>query len=339
LAETSITIAIPSIGGGSLLAACLDSLTRQSHSRFEVVVIDNSGTGAIERELEGKFPALSLRVLRSPRNVGFGAAVNRAFETSTADYLATLNDDTEAAPGWLAALAAQMQSAPDVGMCASQVRLLGKGTLDSAGMLIGLDGSSKQRGHGEPPEKFARPEDVLLPSACAALYRREMLEDVGLFDEDFFLYCEDTDLGLRGRRNGWRCRYAPEAVVQHHYSQSSGPASPLKAWYVERNRLWVAVKNFPRRALVFVPLHAKIRYGWHAWYMLRGQGSASRLPEGSGILELAGMAVRAHWSVISHLANLRRKRKAIRSTALLNERQFLRLLKENSISDREIARL
>ena len=88
-------------------------------------------------------------------------------------------------------------------------------------------------------------EEVLLPSGSAALYRRAMLDEIGGFDDDFFLYCEDTDLGLRARWAGWKCLYVPGAVVEHHYSHSAGRASPLKAYYVERNRLFVLVKNFP----------------------------------------------------------------------------------------------
>jgi GT2 family glycosyltransferase len=339
LAEPAITVAIPSIRGGPLLLACLESLRRQTYSGFETVVIDNSGTGFMESELAGKFSEIRLRVFRNERNVGFGAAVNRAFEASQAEFLATLNDDAEASPEWLAAMVVEMRSAKDVGMCASQVRLFGTERLDSAGMLIALDGSSKQRGQGQPAEKYLRAEDVLLPSASAALYRREMLEDIGLFDEDFFLYCEDTDLGLRGRRNGWRCRYAPQAVVDHHYSQSSGAVSALKAWYVERNRLWVLAKNFPRRALWAVPVHAILRYFWHTWYLLRGEGSAGRVSGSAGFLSLAGMVVRAHFSLFKNFAVLGRKRKAIQKSALLNDRQFLRLLKDNAIGEREIARL
>jgi len=330
--DPSILVAIPSIRGGPLLYACLESLARQTWRNFEIVVIDNTGTSALEIP-----PAI--RVLRSPVNLGFGAAVNLAWKTSRSAFLATLNDDAEASPDWLSALMAEMGFAPDVGMCASQVRRFGTHLLDSAGMLITLDGSSKQRGQGQPAENFARAEDVLLPSASAALYRREMLEDIGLFDEDFFLYCEDTDLGLRARRNGWTCRYAPQAVVHHHYSQSSGPASPLKAWYVERNRLWVAAKNFPTRLVIFAPFHAKIRYLWHAWYLLQGQGSAARMPQGTGFWELIGIVWRAHWSIITHCGALLRKRRAIRKAALLTDRQFIRLLKQSSISAREIARL
>ena len=112
-------------------------------------------------------------------------------------------------------------------------------------MLMARDGSSKQRGHGRLPEDFPVAEEVLMPSGSAALYRRAMLEEIGGFDDDFFLYCEDTDLGLRARWAGWKCLYVPEAVVEHHYSHSAGRASPVKAYYVERNRLFVLVKNFP----------------------------------------------------------------------------------------------
>ncbi len=188
--------------------------------------------------------------LRTKRNVGFGAAVNQAFRESRSPFLAVLNDDATADPRWLEALLAAVEARPDVGMCASQVRLAGDGRLDSAGMLLCLDGSSKQRGHLESPESFSRRQEALLPSGSAAFYRREMLEEIGLFDESFFLYCEDTDLGLRARWAAWECLYVPDAVVEHRYSHSAGKASALKAYYVERNRLFLAVKNLPMPELV-----------------------------------------------------------------------------------------
>jgi GT2 family glycosyltransferase len=104
-------------------------------------------------------------------------------------------------------------------------------------MLLSGDGSSKQRGHFCPPSEFAQAEEVFFPSACAALYRRNMLDEIGLFDEEFFLYCEDTDLGLRARWSGWNCLYVPNGIVDHRYSHSAGRASRLKAYLVERNRL------------------------------------------------------------------------------------------------------
>src|SRR6202043_237970 len=185
------------------------------------------------------------------------------------------NDDAIADPRWLEALLAAVEARPDVGMCASEVRQAGDGRLDSAGMLLCLDGSSKQRGHLESPASYARQEEALLPSGSAAFYRREMLEEIGLFDEAFFLYCEDTDLGLRARWAAWECLYVPDAVVEHRYSHSAGHASALKAYYVERNRLFVIFKNFPLLDLFLVPYYATSRYFWHLIYALRGRGKAA----------------------------------------------------------------
>jgi len=195
--------------------------------------------------------------------------------------VATLNDDAVAHPGWLAALVGALDHRPDAGMCASQVRLYGENRLDSAGMLLARDGSSKQRGHGKAPEDFPVEEQVLLPSGSAALYRRAMIEEIGDFDEHFFLYCEDTDLGLRARWRGWKCVYSPLAVVEHHYSHSAGEASPLKAYLVERNRLFVLAKNFPARMLLAAPFVAAARYFWHFLYLAQGRGSAARFAPGA----------------------------------------------------------
>ena len=338
--EPAITVAIASLRGGPCLAACLQALVHQTERDFEVIVVDNSGTGAIQSELQACTFAFPLRVYRSSYNLGFGAAVNQAWAMSAAGYLATLNDDAEPHPGWLAALRREMERAPGLGMCASQVRLRGAGLLDSAGMLICMDGSSKQRGHRELPALYGQPTPVLLPSASAALYRREMLDDAGLFDADFFLYCEDTDLGLRARRNGWECAYVPDAIVDHRYSQSSSAASPLKVWYIERNRLWVAAKNFPLPLLLAAPWHSALRYFWHLVYLLQNRGAAAQFrSEGNGALALIGIVIRAHGSVLLHGKQLMGKRRAIREHARVPDRQFTALLKRFSLSAREIARL
>ena len=173
---------IPTLAADARLLECVAALEAQTWRDFEVIVVDNSGE-ALARVLAGR-PAV--RLIEPPRNLGFGAAVNAAFRQSGSPYLAALNDDTVPHPGWLAALLRAIQSRPDVGMCASQVRLFGEDALDSAGMLVAGDGSSKQRGHLRPPRLFPVAEEVLLPSGSAALYRRAMLDQIGLFDESFF---------------------------------------------------------------------------------------------------------------------------------------------------------
>jgi GT2 family glycosyltransferase len=223
-------------------------------------------------------------------------------------------------------------------MCASQVRHSAGGSLDSAGMLLCLDGSSKQRGHLESPASYARRQEVLLPSGSAALYRREMLEEIGLFDESFFLYCEDTDLGLRARWAAWECLYVPEAQVEHRYSHSSGNASGLKAYYVERNRLFLIFKNFPLLDLLLVPFYATARYFWHFIYALRGRGKAAEFQrEGGSLLRLPWYVMRGHIALLARFPEVWRQRR--RSKHRLTAKQFRRLIRRHSISPRQVAAL
>ena len=301
-----------------------------------MVIVDNSGQGLVRRNGTGA----GARVIENQRNAGFGTAINQGLRASASPYVATLNDDAVAHPRWLDELVAALEARPDVGMCASQVRLFGEPRLDSAGMLVARDGSSRQRGHGRPPESFPVGEEALMPSGSAALYRRSMLEEIGGFDDHFFLYCEDTDVGLRARWAGWKCLYVPGAVVEHHYSHSAGRASPLKAYYVERNRLFVLVKNFPGRMLPAAPFVALARYWWHAWYILKGQGSAARFrAEGNAGPRMLWYVMRAHVALFGNLGRLWRQRREIRARARITPAVFRRLMRSHAISARRMAAL
>ena len=207
-------------------------------------------------------------------------------------------------------------------------------------MLVARDGSSKQRGQGRMPDDFPVAEEALFPSASAALYRRAMLDEIGGFDDHFFLYCEDTDLGLRARWAGWKCLYVPDAVVEHHYSYSAGRASTVKAYYVERNRLFVLAKNFPARMLLAAPFTAAARYLWHVWYILRGRGSAARFrAEGNAGPRMVWYVVRAHAALIGNARRLWRQRREIRAHARITPAVFRHLIGGHSISARRLAQL
>jgi GT2 family glycosyltransferase len=337
LPEKLVTVAIPTLAADSKLTDCVRSLGAQIRRDFEIVIIDNSGKSLARKSVGA---CENVRFIENESNRGFGAAINQACSSSQAPFLATLNDDAVASPGWLEELVSATESRPDVGMCASQVRLMGGEKLDSAGMLICRDGSSKQRGHLASPEDYRRGEETLAPSGSAALYRRAMLDEIGGFDEDFFLYCEDTDLGLRAQWAGWKCRYAPHAIVYHHYSHTAGRATPLKAYYVERNRLFLLVKNFPARNLIAAPLVSLGRYGWHVVSLVEGRGSAARFREdGNGGWAMLALVIRAHWSLVRNWNRLWRKRRAIRSAARITPAAFRELLRAHRISAREVARL
>ena len=327
---------IPTLAADARLQECVESLRRQTRRDFEVIIVDNSGQGLVRRN--GAAPGA--RVIENSRNAGFGAAMNQGMRASGAPYLAALNDDAVPHPSWLDALVTALDRRPDAGMCASQVRLFGEDRLDSAGMLVARDGSSKQRGHGKLPADFPEAEETLFPSGSAALYRRAMLEETGGFDDRFFLYCEDTDLGLRARWAGWKCLYVPGAVAEHHYSHSAGRASPVKAYYVERNRLFVLVKNFPGRMLLAAPLVTLARYLWHAWYIFQGRGSAARFrAEGHAGPKMLWYVVRAHAALLVHGRRLWRQRREIRARARITPAVFRNLVRSHSISARRLAAL
>jgi GT2 family glycosyltransferase len=334
LPDASVTVVIPTLTADVTLLECLRSLENQTRRDFEVIVIDNSGRLVRERNA-----APRARVIENQTNVGFGAAANQAFHASSAPYLATLNDDAVAHPEWIAALLAAVETREDVGMCASNVRLFPQGDMDSAGMRIAADGSSKQRGHHEPPERYRSPDEVLLPSGSAALYRRRMLEQVGLFDEDFFLYCEDTDLGLRARWAGWRCLYVPDAIVDHHYSHSAGRVSALKAYYVERNRLFTVIKNFPPGPLLAAPFAAIARYIWHAVFMLQGRGVGAEYQRQGSAFSLVWFVAKAHLAALAKLGSLWAQRRRIQKNARITPSEFTALMNRYAISVREVALL
>jgi len=191
-----------------LLRACLNSVQRQANVNCETIVVDNGSEDGSADMAEREFGA---RVIRNRENRGFCAANNQGIQAARGEWIALLNNDAEAEPGWLAALQRAGGSAPDIGMAASKVLVWeDPGRIDKAGHLIFPDGQNRGRGTGQIDRgQFDHEEEVLWPDGCAALYRKEMLDAIGGFDEDFFAYGDDAELGLaaphwvRTRHGGW----------------------------------------------------------------------------------------------------------------------------------------
>jgi GT2 family glycosyltransferase len=326
-----ISVVIPTLAADEALTNCLESLRVQTFTDFETIVVDNS-----EKGLAKRFAGV-VRVIENEKNTGYGGGINRGIHESTGEWILALNDDTVLAPDCLEKLITAAEKRRDIGMCAPQIRMSQTDQIDSAGgMLVARDGSSKQRGQGRNAKDFAKDAETLFPSGCAALYRREMLDEIGLFEESYFLYCEDTDLGLRARWKAWECMYVAKAVVEHRYSHSSGAASATKAYYVERNRLRTVIRNFPRRDLLLSPLHTAIRYWWHLRFKAQGKGIAAQY---QGKESLARIALRAWKDTLFELPRLWKQRRTIQKHTRLGPRQYSRLLKSYRITSKEVAGL
>ena len=204
--------------------------------------------------------------------------------------------------------------------------------------LLYPDGLNRGRGAGDVDRgQHDRSDDVFFPDGCAALYRRSMLEDIGMFDEQFFAYGDDADLGLRARWRGWICRYAPEAKVYHRHSRSLGKYSPQKAFLVERNRLWVAVKLFPMPLLLISPLFTLWRFFWHLSSILRSRGLAGGVTREYSAGSLFVALVRAYLSGLQGLGEILRKRRMVFRSRRITYRQFYALLHRYRISARDLA--
>jgi GT2 family glycosyltransferase len=323
---------IPTLAADPCLLDCLASLDRQRFRDFRTVVVDNSGNAAIHRLGAARYTFL---LVENSVNLGFGEAVNRGFAAAPADYLAVLNDDAQAGEDWLQALHQALDAEPSAGMAACRILQAGTDVLDSAGLGLAVDGSSKQIGRGEPSARFNKAGEALIPSGCAALYRRRMIDETGGFEASFFLYCEDTDLALRGHWAGWRCLYVPEATVEHRYSASAGEASPLKAYLVERNRLRMAVRCLPWPWLVRAPFASVIRYVHHLG-ALRGERSrASGFVRQHPAWLLPWLVLKAHLALLRDFPRLLAERRRV--LRRISGRVFTERLRAHRISLREVA--
>lgn len=333
-----VSVVVVNLNGKNYLGECLNSLAQQSLKDLEIIMVDNGSVDGSAEYVRANFGP-GIRLLQNQQNEGFAAGNNQGIRIARGKYIALLNNDAMADPRWLEELVKPAEEDPRVGMVASKIYLRGhERVIDNVGHLIYRDGLNRGRGRLEVDHgQFDRREEVLFPSGCAALYRREMLEEIGLFDEDFFAYGDDTDIGLRGRLAGWKCEYVPSAVVYHRYSQSSGAYSPLKAFLVERNRVWIAVKYLPLSLLWKTPFYTLYRFLWQGCGALTGRGAAGRFSQQHSRRELLKTLLRAYFAALRGLPKMRRKRKEIEKLIRVSKKEILRWFDRFGISAREIA--
>ncbi len=243
---TRITVVVPNWNGERFLKTCLGSLQKQTFEDFETVLVDNGSMDSSLELISHNFP--EVEVVSMEENQGFSAAVNAGIRASNTGLVALLNNDTEQDAGWLEAFVKAADAHPEAGFFASKlVDFQDHRILDGASDALRQSGLPYRVGHGERDRgQYEKPGYVFGACAAAALYRRDMLEEIGLFDEDFFAYCEDGDLSFRAQLAGYRCLYVPEAVVYHIGSASTGgKRSPTATRLGTRNGLWLLVKNLP----------------------------------------------------------------------------------------------
>jgi len=292
-----VTAVVLNWNGQGVVGDCLRSLQAQDWPALEILVVDNASTDGSAEMIRRQFPGVRLQV--NAENLGFGGGNNVGINLAVTP-------------------------------------------VDATGIVVCPDGLSLGRGRAEPPEAFGEPAEVFYASDCCCLYRRAMLEalrlpDGELYDEDFFAYADETDMGWRAQRLGWKSLYEPSAVVYHHHAASSGSVSPLLVRLVERNRIWVAVKNFPTWLLACGAVWSVWRTLWQVWGGLTGRGRAGALGAERSKAEVAAILWRAYREAAAGLTRMLRKRNAIRRTGRLGVRRIREIFRRFGIAARDIA--
>lgn len=311
-----VSVIIPNWNGARFLPVCLRALERQTFRDFEIVVVDNASTDDSRALLARDFP--KARVLALDTNRFFAGAVNHGIRATQSEIVVLLNNDTEAEPTWLEELMRALDGSPRAGMAATKLRLFDeRAKLHSAGDFYRADGVPGNRGVWEtdtgqyddpavPPPLFG-----VCGGACA--YRRAMLDEIGLFDEDLEFNCEDVDLNWRARLAGYACAFAPRAVVYHMLSASGG--GKFASYYVGRNFIATLAKNYPLglwrkyRRKILAAQFAITRDALKHW---RGEAARARLRG-----QLAGL-----WALPRFL----RKRQAVQALKRVSDAEIENLL-------------
>ncbi|HEY74576.1 MAG TPA: glycosyltransferase family 2 protein [Thermoflexia bacterium] len=310
-----VSVIIPNWNGAHHLPTCLESLRRQTFRDFEVIVVDNGSTDGSLDLLARDFP--EVRVLPLGENRGFAGACNAGIRAARGEFVVLLNNDTEADPHWLEEIVAAFERHPEAGMVASKMLLFDqRDTFHTAGDFYRVDGIPGNRGVWEKDVgQYDAEEHVFSACGGSAAYRREMLDRIGLFDEDFFFSCEDVDLAWRAQLAGYRCVYAPRAVVYHKLSATGGGTTA--SFYDGRNFIYLLVKDYPGdlwRAHWRAILKAQFRIAWEAMRAWRGAAARARL---RGML--AGLF---------GVPKMLRKRKAVQQSRTVDRAYLERILSQ-----------
>ena len=241
--EIKTTIIIPNYNGLSFMEPCFESLKEQTVRDFKVLVVDNGSTdGSVEWLKEHRVPSIFLK-----ENTGFSGAVNTGIRAADTPYVLLLNNDTRVEPGFVAAMERAMDQSPKIFSVSSKmIQMYHPDLMDDAGDMYSILGWAYQRGVGRSVNLYQKSCRVFSACAGAAIYRRAVFDEIGLFDELHFAYLEDIDVGWRAKLYGYDNVYCPDAAVYHVGSGTSGSRyNSFKVRLAARNCIYLNYKNMP----------------------------------------------------------------------------------------------
>lgn len=306
-----VTVIVLNWNGKNVLPACLSALRRQTYADFVVWVVDNGSTDQSGLWAREHHPEVT--VIFNRENRGFCRAYNDVLPHVATPYVALMNNDVVATPGWLEALVRAIGNDERLWAAASKMLFYDfPQRIDRAGDVYTLEGAALMRGRGEWARNYNQREKIFGACAGAALYRTAVFRDLGFFDEDFFCLHEDVDVSFRARLRGYECVYVPEAIVFHKGSYSLGKESPTAVYYGHRNVEWVYFKNMPTPILgLSWPLHLLYVIAAGGYFVARGQGKSF---------------LAAKRDALREMKKIMKKRSAVQRSRTVSSRAILRIL-------------
>lgn len=307
-----IVVIIVAWNSGGDLFDCLHCLEKQTVRKIGIIIVDNGSDDGIVDTLMNIGQHVKIKKLS--QNLGFAAANNIGARLAQGQWLALLNADAFPEPDWLEKLLRSAEAHPEYSFFSSrQIQANSPDLLDGAGDSYHISGLAWRRYYNKPAQEYGRhPEEVFSACPAAALYRREDFLQAGGFDEDYFSYFEDVDLGFRLRLQGKKCLYVPEAVVHHVGSASTGKRSDFSVYYGYRNMIWTFFKNMPSPLIwFFLPVHIATLSFFVVYLTMRGQGK---------------VIFRAIRDAMKGLPNMIEKRKSIQKNKKIKSSDLLRVL-------------
>lgn len=282
-----ISVVVVNFNGKRFLDDCLVSLAAQTYRDYEVIVVDNASQDGSVEHIRSRFPWA--RIVANKVNLGSTGGNNSGIIAASGEFIVTLNNDTRVEKDFLELLIGPMSDV-GIGICGSKM-VYPDGRINSTGLCLSRSGASWDRGASEEDRgQYNRQEEIFGACAGAALFRSKMLDEIGLFDEDFFIFMEDIDLTLRARYAGWRCVYVPGAIAHHLHGATAGVGSDLAIYYGNRNIMWLPAKNYPLPFLIAsLPWILGRNLMVLPYYTLKGKGRVVLKAKWDGLMGLPGM--------------------------------------------------
>jgi GT2 family glycosyltransferase len=338
--EPRASVVVLNYNGCRHLDVCLSALLAQEcDGGLEIVFVDNASADGSSEYVRANWPQVHL--IEACENLGFAAGNNLGISAARGHYVVLLNNDTRVRPGWLRALIDAADSDPAIGAVTSKLVFMDRPcVIQNAGSLLLSDGSGGDRGTGEEDRgQYDQREEVFAACGAAVLLNRAMLQDVGLLDRTFFAYYEDTDLSWRMRLRGWKVVYEPAAVVEHMHSETSIEWSLFFTFHVDRNRLFMILKNAPPGFLARSVAH----FGWLSvrsaarGLLGRSRRGEVQVAERSSARRMGvTIHLRVALSLLAHLPEMLVKRRRIRHQRRVRDAEIVRWFHSRELWDTQL---